>query len=601
MVANGAKSRARFVAEVEGDSLRALVERDHIAKLGESPAHGEPSKPWSEGTIVLAHQREPSSDAVVERVLAEPETALAELYRIAAACGVDSAFPDDVLCETDAWLANPRIDDPELADLTHLPFVTIDSQGVRDLDQALFVEGRRESGWIVHYAIADAAFFVPRGSALFRESLRRGASFYLPGLAVPMLPRPLSENLVSLNPDGPRRALVFRMTLDSRGNCVHTDLVRGRIRSRAKLSFDDVQELHDDPERSWLKGSEMERSLLHTGEVGKARLAEAKERDVVRYKRNEIEVALGARGEHFVVLDGLRSEVELWNEQISLLCNAEGARVLKTGRAETVQPIYRIHPPPNPERIENLRATIAKLVEVHGLDPERWLWDEGQTSLAVYIRGLPEQGPDVGVARAISRQAILVNVRSTYSSHPSAHYGAGFDPYARFSAPMREVVGVYLHGEAAQWLAERAGRPIPESCERAETLREQVIDAANRSRELQRRITDLVNRRVIDRLFTLNASPDATWWATVMGVSGSKIHLTLDRPAIDVKMYLRDASRVWGISMMPDELGVLLRERESGDVCLVAGDRVEVKVAQHDQVRDRWVLEPVSSPPRRCC
>ena len=37
------------------------------------------------------------------------------------------------------------------------------------------------------------------------EALRRGASFYLPGYSVPMLPRALSEDLVSLGPNAPRR------------------------------------------------------------------------------------------------------------------------------------------------------------------------------------------------------------------------------------------------------------------------------------------------------------------------------------------------------------------------------------------------------------
>ncbi|MBL4689069.1 MAG: RNB domain-containing ribonuclease [Nannocystaceae bacterium] len=108
------------------------------------------------------------------------------------------------------------------------------------MDQALLVE-RRGSGFGVQYAIADASWFVPADSALFTESLRRGASYYMPGESVPMLPRALSEDLVSLGPGVDRRAMVFDMTVDADGTCTKTEIVRARIRSRHQLTFDHVR------------------------------------------------------------------------------------------------------------------------------------------------------------------------------------------------------------------------------------------------------------------------------------------------------------------------------------------------------------------------
>ena len=61
-----------------------------------------------------------------------------------------------------------------------------------------------------------------------------------------MLPRPLSENLLSLNPGVPRRATVLRMDLDPHGRCQNTDLIRARIKSFAKLTFEQVQGLCED-------------------------------------------------------------------------------------------------------------------------------------------------------------------------------------------------------------------------------------------------------------------------------------------------------------------------------------------------------------------
>jgi exoribonuclease R len=69
---------------------------------------------------------------------------------------IDPAFPAEVEQEAADAVASPTL--PEL-DRTEVPFVTIDPEGSRDLDQALHLR-RRGQGYTVHYAIADVAAFV---------------------------------------------------------------------------------------------------------------------------------------------------------------------------------------------------------------------------------------------------------------------------------------------------------------------------------------------------------------------------------------------------------------------------------------------------------
>ena len=118
--------------------------------------------------------------------------------------------------------------------------VTIDGATSRDLDQAVQVE-REGAGFLLRYALADAAYYVRPGTALFEEAVKRGASYYLPGFMIPMLPRALSEGIISLNPQVERRALVFEMHLDAAGKCQRTEVVRARVFSHAKLSFERAQ------------------------------------------------------------------------------------------------------------------------------------------------------------------------------------------------------------------------------------------------------------------------------------------------------------------------------------------------------------------------
>lgn len=524
------------------------------------------------------------------------ETARQAMERIAAECGLSTTFPDAVMAEVRERAASVRADDPSLPSLEHLPFVTIDGPTSKDLDQAVHVAtNERGRPFTVRYALAAAADFVPPGSALFDEALRRGASFYLPAFSIPMLPRELSEGIVSLNEKVVRRALVFVTDLDAEGRVIETTVQRARIRSRRKLAWGDVQRLYDGAP-SDLRGSEMESSLLALRDVGKLRVADAIARDVVRYHRREIEVSIDDDGLGVTVVEAVRDEVELYNEQISLLVNSEGGRLLREHPSPAVQPIYRIHPGPDPERIAALRRMIDAVVTAHGLpdDPFRF---RASTSLAAYVAGLPRTGPHARVARALERQALLVSLRSSYASDPGPHFGVGAEPYARFSAPMREVVGIFLHRQMQQVLA---GDTSADPADVA--LRERVIEAANRARDVQRRVNDLVERLALDRLFERELGKPVAerrrFVGTVMGVTGAKIFVSFDDPGVDAKIYSFDLGKALGGAWLElDASGAILRVQKGGALApgttvVRVGDEVRVYVAGRDGARDRWVLLP---------
>ncbi len=515
--------------------------------------------------------------------------------------GLDPRFSDEVMAEAAALVASPGLDDPALEDQESIPYVTVDGEHTRDLDQALYLE-RDGDGYRILYAIADAAYYVRPGTALFAEALRRGTSFYLPGLSVPMLPRSLSEGAVSLNANVVRRALVFDMRIDDAGLCRGTEMRRARIRSRAKLTFEQVQTLLDEPAVSPLAGAEYAASLALLPVVGRLRQLEAAARQVIRFHRQEVHVGLS--GDAFTVLARVRQDVEKYNEQLSLLCNAEGGRVLCEAVGDdtsfAAQAIYRVHPAPPPERLEELEAQLAELARLHALD-ERWAWRPEQ-SLAEWVEALPLLATDprlLRIARAIERQAVMVNVRSVFSAEPGEHFGVGVEPYARFSSPMREIVGVFVHKEAVEALAMAPRAPADEDA----ALRDEVLAAANGARERQRRLTDLTNRRVLDQLFSPDlALPRAQRplrGGTIMGVTPAKIHVTLDAPPVDVKLYVADAGRALGGIWLALTPGKGALAGPDGEPRFTVGDTITLRLVRRDERRDRWVFEPVSeaTPP----
>lgn len=518
-------------------------------------------------------------------VLADEKTALAKMYRVAGAHALDPMFPEPVNAEVDKLLEDPGIDDPELTDLTELPFVTIDGPGTRDLDQAMYIEARDDGGWLVLYALADPAWCVRPGTALFEESLRRGSSYYLPGLCIPMLPRALSEGITSLNEKQLRRAVVFRMTVDASGECTHTEVQRARMRSRAQLTFRQVQAFLDEgtplPDRS------AEPSVRLLRDVGRARMRRAEQRDIIHYRRTEVEVKL-SRDFRFVIDLAPRSSVEKYNEQLSLMCNVEGARLLRDGEHDAlVQAIYRVHASPDERRYEKLEALLGAMVKRHGLD-DTWRWKRGEkASLADYLAALPQDGARGRIASAIHRQAVMTNVRSVFSDQPAGHHGVGADVYARFSAPMRELVGVFLHKELFEKL-ESARTHTRDDDE----LRRRIIERANESKTVQKALTKEANRIVLDELFEGDRQRPRDErprrMGTVMGLTPSKAHVLLDDPRIEVKVYTRHQAQVSGGSVRMSDDGAALLDGD-GELCRI-GDEVEVVVHDRDQRGDRWML-----------
>jgi len=516
------------------------------------------------------------------------ESAHSRILDIVNAAGLVVEHPPEVMDEAKALAAAPGIDDPALRDLTRLPLVTIDEETSKDLDQALFVESNND-GWTVWYAIADAAWFVRPGTALHAEALHRGATFYLPGVTVSMLPKLLSEDVISLGPDVDRRAMVFEVRLSRHGDVLDTRIVRARVRSRLKTSYDRVQAWFDGLAPLAGATPAIEASLRAFRDVGEARIDRAAAHHVVQIRRAELAIGLADAGLRFVAHTDARNDVERWNEQISLLCNAEGARLMREGDRsdDHVQPIYRVHQPPEEERVERLVRTVDQLVRRRKLDPKVWGWKPGTRKVAEWLAGLPTEGPLGRVGLAVHRQVVIALSAATFTDVPGRHVGVGAEIYARFTAPMREIVGVFVHKET--WEKLGAEQPLDDADD--QRLREQVIEASNRAKVLQNDLDRKVNRLALDQGLCDDLDrpeqerPERL--GTVMGIQKNAVHVTLDEPPVDVKVYLEHLAD-GPVKRTADTLAVV-RESDGHVLCEV-GDAVFVRASRVDTATDRIVL-----------
>lgn len=124
-------------------------------------------------------------------------------------------------------------------DLTHLPFVTIDSENTRDMDDAIYIAAT-DDGWELITAIADPSKHIDFGSPLELAARARASTHYLLGQTVTMLPVDLSHDTYSLVPEQKRPALICRMQIKTDGTIGHFEFAEALIRSQSKLSYQGV-------------------------------------------------------------------------------------------------------------------------------------------------------------------------------------------------------------------------------------------------------------------------------------------------------------------------------------------------------------------------
>jgi len=134
---------------------------------------------------------------------------------------------------------SPLVFDSGELDLTHLPFITIDAENTRDMDDAIYITAT-EHGWELITAIADPSKQIDIGSPLELAARERASTVYLLGQSITMLPPELSHDTYSLVPEKKRPALICKIQIARDGAISHYEFAEAQIRSHYKLSYQAV-------------------------------------------------------------------------------------------------------------------------------------------------------------------------------------------------------------------------------------------------------------------------------------------------------------------------------------------------------------------------
>ena len=379
-------------------------------------------------------------------------------------------YPEQALAEARAAAGAPRM---PAEDATGLPLVTLDPAESMDLDQAMLLERREGGGFRVHYAIADVAAFVTPGSMLDLETHRRGETYYMPDMRVPLHPEILSEGAASLLPGQECPALLWQIDLDSTGDSTNVEVRRARVRSRAKLNYEDTQ--------AALDAGKAEPVLELLREIGTLR----QDREA---ERGGISLSVPAQ---VVVADNdswsleyrTPLPVENWNAQISLLTGMAAAELMIYGGIG----LLRTMPDP-PEFAYHRLHRVARALKIR--------WTEG-VSYSDLIRKLD---PAIPAHAAFLQETTTLMRGAGYTAFDGgvpeqAGHSALATTYAHVTAPLRRLADRYA-GEVCVALC--AGTEVPDWARSELPKLPAVMEGADRrGSAVDRECVDLVETMLL--------------------------------------------------------------------------------------------------------
>jgi exoribonuclease R len=413
---------------------------------------------------------------------------------------VPGEFPADVLAEAAAVAKSPNLPDD---DATDIPFVTVDPPGSRDLDQAVHIGQSTDGGYLVSYAIADVATFVPAGSATDAESQRRGETLYFPDARVPLHPQLLSEGAASLLPGEVRPAVLWQIALDPTGTPVEVDVRRARVRSRQQLDYAGLQQMVD-------AGSAPDAVAL-LPKVGVLRQQLARQRHAVNLDLPE-QVVEGDAQHGWTLTFRAQLSVETYNAEISLLTGMCAATLM----LQANYGILRTVPPPDARAIRALRR-IAPALDVE--------WADGEAPgdvLATLDRKNPKHVAFLDHAGSLLRGSSYTVFEGAPPAQP-LHSGVAA-PYAHVTAPLRRLVDRYGNEIC---LAAQAKQPVPDWVRaRVPQLPDTMADADRRAHEVDRAVVDMTEA------WLLSGRVGQTFPATVLDADEKAGTVALDDPAV---------------------------------------------------------------------
>ncbi|ACE83191.1 exoribonuclease II [Cellvibrio japonicus] len=330
---------------------------------------------------------------------------------------------------------SPLVFENNEEDLTQLPFVTIDSESTRDMDDAVCIQAT-EHGWELFSAIADPTKHIDFDSPLEQAARERASTHYILGNTLTMLPVDLSQDTYSLVAEQKRPALVCRIHIRNDGHIESFAFSEAVIRSRQKLSYQGVYDFLTTAAETNLS-DELRTQLTMLRDFALARSQYRQQHNLLMEEKPDYQFILNEQKKIERVEKRDRTIAHRIVEEAMLATN------LCAGELFSQHPGYGIfsgHIGFRPERVNDAVALIQE--DRPDLSPGDLSQLKDFLNLFRELRQNPGQHPANAALHSLLQRQLQAGA---LSQEPVPHFGLGFNAYAMVTSPIRRYNDFFNH------------------------------------------------------------------------------------------------------------------------------------------------------------
>jgi len=430
----------RFIGRVKMFKGKLNVTPDHPQlkkqSLKAKVKKGLNPNEFAEGDWVVAHliQHPLKGDngffVEISKKITDADDKIAPWWVTLAQNDLPNSEPEGI----DNWEIKDDVD-LERIDMTHIPFVTIDGESTKDMDDALYAKKLENGNFELTIAIADPTAYITPDSDMDKVARERGFTIYLPGRNIPMLPRDLADELCSLMQDEVRPALCCTVTVDKEG-VIGDDIkfFAANIKSHARLAYDHLSDWLENGESPvWQPSEEIALIVRDLYDFSLARADWRQKNAVVFPDRPDYRFELSEDNDVIAIHADMRRSANRLVEESMITANICAGKTL---RAAFGSGVFNHHAGIKPEKI----AEVVEMVNPQGELPftaESIATIEGFAALR---RWLGEQDSSY-----LDNRIRKMQTYSEMGNQPLPHFAMGLDIYATWTSPIRKYGDMINH------------------------------------------------------------------------------------------------------------------------------------------------------------
>jgi len=529
------------------------------------------------GNLVLAEPagRSPRAGVKVTAILGDPLAPRAFSLIAIHKHGIPHAFPAEVLEEGQVSAKLPLAHDRR-EDLRHLPIVAIDPSDARDHDDAIWAEPDGAGGFRAVVAIADVSLYVRPGGALDREARKRGNSVYFPDRVVPMLPEVLSADVCSLRSGEDRAAMACHLAIDAEGRVADFRFTRALVRISEVIAYEEAQRRIDEDEAA--------EHLQHLWAAWRLLEKARHKRDPLELDIPERRVKLDDKGRIVEIAVRERLDAHRVVEDFMIAANVAAAKALESKVAPVV---YRIHEPPNREKLIALKDYLATFDRKLAL---------GQVITPGLFNRMLKDVTDEAEKVLVMEAVLRSQTQAYYGPKNAGHFGLALGSYAHFTSPIRRYSDLLVHRALVDAFGLEQPAPtakLPATSGLSDRDRADLTRISEAISAAERRAME-AERETIDRYVAawLSARVGEVFSTRITGVQKFGLFATILGLGGDG---LVPVSTLGWERFSYDERAQVLEGEESGTKFAI-GQILELKLAEANPLTGALKFEPVDGP-----